>query len=77
MEELRDQIVALVHAHEARHHAGDTCADVRLSCIAYIAHCLGLKPDAAGMAALGKHMLQYDLNCPCGVKPLDVTAGCC
>lgn len=59
--DIRDQVLAIMLKHEDETHGGAACIPNRASCIAYLAHCLGVRRDAWDFA---KEMLaKYDAEC--------------
>lgn len=58
---VRDQVLAVVMAHERDDHAGQPCMSNRASAVAYIAHCLGVRNDVWTYSE--ELLAEYDANC--------------
>ena len=60
---VRDQILAIMRDHELESHAGAPCFGNRSSCVAYLAHCLGLGGVDPSMAYTAEVLTEYDARC--------------
>lgn len=65
MRQAADQIEAVMSAHEADKHGGATCMMNRISAVAFLGHCLGLRADdLATQMEITVQMFNYEARCP-------------
>jgi hypothetical protein len=63
MSAIRDQILAADKEHEEESHGGKPCWSNRASTVAYIAHCLGIKPGSDVWERAGELLYVYEDLC--------------
>ncbi len=73
MAECRDLLLEVIAAHEDADHDGDMCPTERFNALAFLAHCLGLKPTPRTFSELDRLIRYYDHDCTlrggCDVHP--------
>lgn len=57
---IADDVWTFVRKHEQEAHDGEPCASNRVSVVAFVAHVVGLRAEAAGSIAEAMLLYQHD-----------------